>query len=435
MQFPLHPNSPIKPLSPERASKRDRFKVGAAFTLPALSEIPNTDWQLAAVPVRDQSLRADTVDDMCGPHALCEVLETSEGVQLDPGFSQALIKEAQGNPNTWGADIETIGMTAVNVGALPLSRSPFPDRPRSFVSDIKNWPAIYKEYAAPHRQKVMLWVKGPYDHFDNIRATLWLLKNLPPGIRKSGVLTGSYWYGEWQHTPGGIIPKERMNSQPSGHATKFTGQKIVNGEPRLVDQNSYGEGVGDKGFHYFSRETVNREFKDFGAVIFVDLTDEELAALREQRQSHLQQMIAWLKSLLVKPDPAPAPAPSPIPEPPPAPVPSAKYLWDTKSHVRHSIRVICDEEGLTLAQKNLICAVIQGESGFDISIVHPNNDPRHTTDYGLCQFNDYWYRDSITPDQALHDPEKAVRLMIKQYRGGRLKDWVAYSSGAYRKYL
>lgn len=115
-----------------------------------------------------------------------------------------------------------------------------------------------------------------------------------------------------------------------------------------------------------------------------------------------------------------------------------KYLWDTPTLARHSVRVICDEEGLTLAEKDLITAVIRAESGFRTDIVVQNTDRRRSEDYGICQYNSYWYVERmklITKDQALNDPEFCVRLMIKRYRQGFLKDWVAYSSGAYKKYL
>lgn len=156
----------------------------------------------------------------------------------------------------------------------------------------------------------------------------------------------------------------------------------------------------------------------------------------------LSTILEWLKDLLgivqsapVVP-PAPPTAPVAVPTPPTPPI-ASKYLWDTKANVRHSLRVICDEEGLSASEKNLICAVIQAESGFDTKVIRHNDDARGSFDYGLCQYNSYWYvsKGLITKDQALNDPEFCVRLMIKQFRDGRIGDWVAYSSGIYKKYL
>lgn len=123
----------------------------------------------------------------------------------------------------------------------------------------------------------------------------------------------------------------------------------------------------------------------------------------------------------------------PKPEIPVIPV-EPKYLWETPEQAHHSFRVICDESGLSVADKNLLCQVLNCESGFKVKTVHPNNDVRKTVDNGICQFNSYWYKDAISPEDALNDPEKACRLFIKQFKAGQLKDWVCYSTGAYKPY-
>ena len=120
----------------------------------------------------------------------------------------------------------------------------------------------------------------------------------------------------------------------------------------------------------------------------------------------------------------------PLPEPP-------KYDWDTPELVRHSIRVICDEYNLTWTEKDLICAVIQAESGFNTKATNKNTNG--TTDWGLCQINDYWW---IGPDkyfksvdEVMNDPEKSVRFMIEQFKLGHIEYWIAFKNGSYRKYL
>lgn len=135
-----------------------------------------------------------------------------------------------------------------------------------------------------------------------------------------------------------------------------------------------------------------------------------------------------------------------VPTPPPVVIstpPAPKYLWDTPEQARHSFRVICDEEGLSVPDKNLLSQVLNCESGFKVKTVHPNNDTRKSTDFGvadidqkigIAQFNDYWYKDVISPEDALNDPEKASRVFISQFKKGHLKDWVCYSSGLYLKY-
>lgn len=130
-------------------------------------------------------------------------------------------------------------------------------------------------------------------------------------------------------------------------------------------------------------------------------------------------------------------APIPAPTAPPAP----KYLWDTTANARHSVRVICDEMGLTLAEKNVITACIQQESNFNNKAIGRNmkNGKLLSTDWGIVQINDYWHvgtgKKWASVQQILDNPDKAVKWMIQMYKQGNLKMWVSYSSGAYKKYL
>ena len=121
---------------------------------------------------------------------------------------------------------------------------------------------------------------------------------------------------------------------------------------------------------------------------------------------------------------------------------SPKHLWDTTTNARHSVRVICDEMGLTLAEKNLITAVVQAESGFKNTAICRNKSKAGillSTDWGICQINDYWHvgagKHWSSVQQVLDNPDKEVKWMIALYKQGKLNLWVAYSSGAYKKYL
>ncbi len=118
-----------------------------------------------------------------------------------------------------------------------------------------------------------------------------------------------------------------------------------------------------------------------------------------------------------------------------------KYKWDTPKDACHSVRVICDEEGLSVVAKNLIASVINCESGFNIKARNENKDKNGNTlsvDYGICQYNSYWYIGEGKPiasvDEALNNPEKCVRLMISQYKKGLLRDWVCYLANKYTNY-
>lgn len=95
-------------------------------------------------------------------------------------------------------------------------------------------------------------------------------------------------------------------------------------------------------------------------------------------------------------------------ETPPTYVPPA-LLWDTKEHVRKSIRVIGDEYNLTWHQKDLLCDISQCESGFVLK-ARLENSPK-SIDRGLFQINSYW--NSTVTDEQAYDPEWSTRWAIK----------------------
>lgn len=121
--------------------------------------------------------------------------------------------------------------------------------------------------------------------------------------------------------------------------------------------------------------------------------------------------------------------------------PAATYDFSTPDQARTSVRKICDEMGLTLAEKNLICQVIRGESGFKNTAKLENKDKYGkvwSTDWGICQINDHYH---VGPNKRfpsvkyiLNNPDKCVKWMITCYKQGHLSWWVAYSSGAYKNY-
>lgn len=136
------------------------------------------------------------------------------------------------------------------------------------------------------------------------------------------------------------------------------------------------------------------------------------------------------------------PAPS---TPAPAPLPAEIYSWGTPKDAWHSVRVICDEMGLTYAQKNIVCACIYQESRF---LTNPkpnqNKDPKTglvwSTDYGIVQVNDHFHigpgKDFPSVQYVLDNPEKCVRWMVGIMKAtGRLQPWSSYTSGAYLEWL
>lgn len=137
------------------------------------------------------------------------------------------------------------------------------------------------------------------------------------------------------------------------------------------------------------------------------------------------------------------PAPDPdtlVPDPGPAPeVP--KYLWDTRANIIHSIRVLCDEYGLSWTEKADLCATIEAESNFNLKAKNQNKRGGKviSTDWGIVQINDFYHigtgKSFPSVEYVLDNPEKCVRFMIVNFEAGKKDWWIAYKSGAYRKFV
>lgn len=122
--------------------------------------------------------------------------------------------------------------------------------------------------------------------------------------------------------------------------------------------------------------------------------------------------------------------------------------WDTPENCRQNVRVLCDLSGLSLANKNIITACVQVESGWQNylpdgrPVTHRNlnkDGSLASTDFGICQINDFYHigpgKDFPSVQYVLDNPQKAVQFMIDMFKAGKLDLWVSYSSGAYKKYL
>lgn len=120
----------------------------------------------------------------------------------------------------------------------------------------------------------------------------------------------------------------------------------------------------------------------------------------------------------------------------PIPNPDALLPWTTPDNCRHNVRALADLEGLSEDQKNLMSQVIHCESNYNPACVHKNivNGVVASTDNGICQWNDYYHGSEITPDQALNNPEMAVRLMCTYMKQGLIKEWVCFSKAMYLQY-
>lgn len=152
----------------------------------------------------------------------------------------------------------------------------------------------------------------------------------------------------------------------------------------------------------------------------------------------ISRFIQWLNGPRITPVPdVPEEPIKPVEPPKPFPV-KPKYDWSTRATARHSVRVICDEEGLTVAQKNELCATVACESNFRTKITNQNKRKDGTvasTDWGIAQINDYYHigkgKSFPSVEYVLDNPEAVIRWMCKQWKKGNAKLWVCFSKGMY----
>jgi hypothetical protein len=114
--------------------------------------------------------------------------------------------------------------------------------------------------------------------------------------------------------------------------------------------------------------------------------------------------------------------------------------WTGTENCRHNVRVLCDLEGLTEQQKDDLSATVHCESNYNPACVHPNivNGKTASTDYGICQINDYWHigegKDFPSSDYVLQNPDACVRWMCQQWKAGNANAWVCHLKGLYLNY-
>lgn len=143
-----------------------------------------------------------------------------------------------------------------------------------------------------------------------------------------------------------------------------------------------------------------------------------------------------------EPVPSTSTVPSTVPESEPEPD------WNDPRQAWHLTRVICDDVGLTYAQKNVLCACIYQESRFmnrhtdGRPMINENRKDGKvwSTDWGICQVNDYWNIGHGKPfpsvDYVMEHPAEVVEWMAQIMKStGKLQPWSSYTSGAYEQWL
>lgn len=218
---------------------------------------------------------------------------------------------------------------------------------------------------------------------------------------------------------------------------------VDRGQPNCHWCECYG--WNDKGWKIFDSYDQSMKIYSFDSSIEFAKRYSLVIKNKEEQISKIKQLLTWLFMLLgfiekhpdaKATDEVTSAAVEPVQ---PAIVPPAtKYDWDTPILARHSTRVICDEESLTLEQKNTLCATVGAESGWKPNAIgKPNTNG--SRDWGIVQVNDkLWVGEGKafpTTAYVLANPEECVRWMCTQWKAGHRNWWMGYTSNNYKAYL
>lgn len=244
-------------LNPTPVDERD-FQLGALITLPKPETLPPS-FRFQTLGVKQQK-----DSDFCSAFASDLASELQEGIQLCPEWGFAISKKMSKDIDTFGQDLRVALKRHVDYGALPLSKAPFTlkDKDSDFLRDWKNWPISDFDLSFPQKKKTFVKITGPYDAYDNIRASIQYFIE-----EKRAVIVGLIWH--WD-----LADKllDGTSDQGFGHAVCYIGW-----EPEgLVLQNSAGVEAGENGQHIITREAVNHYANKYGAYMLVDLSREDV---------------------------------------------------------------------------------------------------------------------------------------------------------------
>lgn len=277
-----------------------------------------------------------------------------------------------------------------------------------------------------------------YDKFDSARSAMIQVE--------SPMILYTNWYSEWTGlTPDSLMPLPKKSV--SGHMYVSTGWVIpvsINGV--LVFKIEWWGGQKN----YMSREVFNYVVSQWGcgSVVFSDAEQDEKRkkTLLEKIKDLCVNVVLLLKQLIAQKQTIQSTTP-PVNSPYNAPqslkidekqVNTGSLLWNNKENSRHSVRVICDEEGLAVQDKNDLCATIGAESEWNPKAVGKKNFDG-TRDYGIVQVNTrYWIGEGKlfpSTDYVLNHPAECVRWMCKEWKKGNKNWWYGWSNGSYKKYL
>ncbi len=261
------------------------FPLGAVIDLPNPKKLP-VEFRLPAVKIKNQG-----GNDKCAAYASCSASEMQEDCELSPDYLFAVAKKKSGDPEAWGCSLEDILKAHTKVGTIEQREVPENFNVNSTEARyLENWPDL-QDKAYLNKKETYFEVKGPYDLFDCIKSAIYHFRNT-----EQAVLFGVVW--SWKLTD---VYLTNYKKEGFGHALIAVGWAKRNGKEYIVAQNSAGEGAGELGYHYISRQVINYFAGMYGSFMMTDMAREDAEwYLNNQIKENDDGLTVWFKSVLMK---------------------------------------------------------------------------------------------------------------------------------------
>ena len=215
-------------------------------------------------------------------------------IRMSADWAAAKVGKVQGRTvDNYGGDPNACMKAMRDYGFLPKDLAPFSlEKDDLQASGWDVWP-IELDKKVIDNNVGYVRVDPTFDTFEGIRSALVQSYDSKTG---KGACVDAFgrWFSEWTYAR--IIP-QTYNQQVGWHRYVFIDFMEENGVSYLVAQNSWGEIAGDKGFHLFPREVVNKEF----TIAFTSL--KQLKVLTQQmmdeakKETYLGSLIRRLMNL------------------------------------------------------------------------------------------------------------------------------------------
>lgn len=234
----------------------------------------------------------------CTAFATTSASEWQEGIELAEEYTTAKEGEIQGTPIYNGTDPRTALTSGTKYGYLAKEQSPL-----FFARDGWTAPAIWQNYppkldgqAITHRKDSYYSVTKTYA---GIKQALYQAKE-EDGV----VIICGRWFAEWNNPIGGIVPTPGSTYITLHAYIAYDWIMCSDGVERLKCQLSQGNGFGDSGVLYLSKECVDATFGNAwagtGAYIFRDANGQSNVAIQVDIYTQLIGLLQKLVALLQK---------------------------------------------------------------------------------------------------------------------------------------